>query len=473
MKMYDIVVVGSGIGGTLFASLNHQKHELLLFEKDTNLGGCCSTFKRFGNYYNTGATTFVGYEEGHLIKRIFDEVRYKPNLIHSKIGVRIIQEKTIVDRVQDFEDFVASIDKEYPNSNNRIFWRTIKEIDEKFWQLKKLYYAKNSLSAYSKSMACLAELFTVYKSQLFMSADAFIKKTLGNISSEYQEFIDAQLLITLQTKSKDLSLLTMALGLAYTFHKTYYVQGGMGSMIEGLLENIPHKKNEGIMKIIRHKAYYELHSEKEVYKAKNVVLNSTIYQSAKLFEEESIIKYYQKFKFSDQSAFVLYLKVKSKADFLHHYQIILKENIPNSISNAFFVSFSDKSDEKLSKEGYSVTISTHTKAKMWKNLSKEDYKHQKSVTENHIKEAFLNYFDTIHEDDITKAFSATSKTFNHYIGRHNCGGEALKMKNIFSIPPCTTPFKGLYNIGDTVFAGQGWPGVALGVDVLNKEFNHG
>ena len=32
---------------------------------------------------------------------------------------------------------------------------------------------------------------------------------------------------------------------------------------------------------------------------------------------------------------------------------------------------------------------------------------------------------------------------------------------------CRTPFKGLFNVGDTIFAGQGWPGIAIGVDVLN------
>ena len=47
----------------------------------------------------------------------------------------------------------------------------------------------------------------------------------------------------------------------------------------------------------------------------------------------------------------------------------------------------------------------------------------------------------------------------------------MDFKSLLKIASCKTPFKGLYNIGDSVFAGQGWPGVALGVDVLNKELN--
>ena len=67
------------------------------------------------------------------------------------------------------------------------------------------------------------------------------------------------------------------------------------------------------------------------------------------------------------------------------------------------------------------------------------------------------------------SFAGTSKTFSRYINRSNCGGKAITAKNIFQLPSCNTPFEGLYNVGDTVFAGQGWPGVAIGVEVLNKK----
>ncbi|MEA3314321.1 MAG: FAD/NAD(P)-binding protein [Campylobacterota bacterium] len=53
MQTLDLAVVGSGIGGSLISALNKDKN-IILFEKDKNLGGCASTFKRYGNYYNTG-----------------------------------------------------------------------------------------------------------------------------------------------------------------------------------------------------------------------------------------------------------------------------------------------------------------------------------------------------------------------------------------------------------------------------------
>ena len=361
MKKLDIAVIGSGIGGSLISALN-KKEDLALFEKDKNLGGCASTFKRFGGYYNTGATTFVGYEDNHPIKRIFDEVGFIPDIVESKIAIRTIQAMKIVDRVQNFEDFLSQLDSVYYHKNNRIFWQTIKEIDKKFWDLKKIYYAKYSFKAYTNTFSFILELMKSFKFDLLKSADFFIEQTLPNISKEYKSFIDAQLLITLQTTSKDLSLLSMSLGLAYPFHKVFYVNGGMGKIIDDLLKDVNVYNKEEIISIQKDNKNYRLITSKDEYIASKVILNSAIFESSKLFIDEDIKKYYDKFSFSDQSAFVVYLKLNSKEKLLHHYQIILDEIIPNCISNSFFISISDINDEKLSKDGYSITISTHSKA---------------------------------------------------------------------------------------------------------------
>ncbi|MCT7910417.1 NAD(P)-binding protein [Arcobacter lacus] len=470
MKKVEIAVIGSGIGGAMIASLN-QKKDLILFEKDKNLGGCASTFKRFGEFFNTGATTFVGYEENHVIKKIFDEVGVKPDLIESHVAIRTIQNKKIVDRVENFEEFLTNLNSVYYHTNNRIFWKTIKEIDEKFWKLKKIYFSKYSFKAYTKTVLFIVELFKEYGFLLFKTADGYINEVLPNISKEYKAFIDSQLLITLQTTSKDLSLLAMSLGLSYPFHKVYYSNGGMGKIVEDLLKEVNVQKKEEIISIERFEDKYKIISTKDEYIASKIILNSTIFESSKLFLDEDIKRYYEKFSFNDQSAFVVYLKLNSKKNFLHHYQIILKENIPNCISNSFFVSFSHKNDEKLSKNGYSITISTHTKALFWQNLSEIEYEEKKEFTKNYIINQFLNNFENIKFEDIKISFCATSKTFNRYINRLNCGGKAITIKNLTELPSCNTPFKGLYNIGDTVFAGQGWPGIAIGVNVLNKELN--
>jgi len=418
-----------------------------------------------------GATTLVGYEKNHPLKNIFDELGVVPDIQKSEIAIRVVQGKNQFDRTQNFEQFLEEIERIYPNKNNREFWSTIKLIDEKFWNLKEVYYAKYSFNSYLKTALSVSELLKTFGFDLLKSADFFIKQTLGDISKEYQDFIDAQLLITVQAKSKDISLLSLALGLSYPFHKVFYVNGGMGSLIEEIVKKVELHKKEEILKLTRDSTHWIVQSEKEEYKAKKIVLNSSIYQSSSLFEDKEIQNYYNSFSFSDQSAFVIYMTIESKEEFLEHYQMIENKIFPNCISNSFFISFSKKNDPKLSKNGYSVTISTHTKANYWKYLSRLEYSEQKEKTMQTIVNLFLEYFGSIKKEQILHCFSATSFTFNRYINRYNCGGKAVNFKNIHQFASCTTPFKDLYNVGDTIFSGQGWPGVALGCQMLNKEIN--
>lgn len=469
-KIFDIAIIGSGIGGTLIAALN-QKKKIIVFEKDKNVGGCAATFKRFGNYYNAGATTFVGYEEGHIVKNMFDEIGFYPNIKKSDVAIRVLQGDTFIDRTANFEEFLEQVNQAYPNKNNRKFWQTIKEIDAKFWKLKHIYYSKKSFWDYVKSALFLFKLFLTYKFTLFKSAQYFLKSTLGEIPKAYKDFINAQLLITVQSRYDTIPLLSMALGLAYPFHKVYYVNGGMGSLIKQLLQGINVHTQEEIIAVYQEKKFYRIVSNKDEYYAYKVVLNSTIYDSKKLFSQPKIKQYYEQFAFNDQSAFVLYLTLNTQEDFLHHYQIILQHDIPNTISNTFFLSFSDKYDDKLSKNGYSLTISCHTKASFWNTLASYEYEKEKKRTQEFILAAFLSHFKTVYQENIVECFSGTSKTFQHYTHRINCGGNKFDFSTILSLPTASTSFKGLYNVGDTIFSGQGWPGVALGVGVLQKELN--
>jgi phytoene dehydrogenase-like protein len=205
--IFDIAIIGSGIGGTLFAALN-QKKNIIVFERDKNVGGCASTFKRFGNYYNAGATTFVGYEEGHIIKNMFDSIGFYPNIKKSDIAIRVLQDEITIDRTTHFEEFLGQINQAYPNANNRLFWQTIKEIDAKFWKLKNIFYSKKSFLSYVKSAWCGFELLWTYKISLFKSAQYFIKSTLGEIPQAYKDFINAQLLITVQSRYDTIPLLS-------------------------------------------------------------------------------------------------------------------------------------------------------------------------------------------------------------------------------------------------------------------------
>lgn len=467
VRRVDLAVIGSGIGGSLISILNKDK-DMILFERDKNLGGTASTFKRFGSYFNTGATTFVGYEDNHVVKDIFDKANFVPDLIENSYAYRTTVANKHILRATNFEEFLDSLNLVFYNKNNRYFWQALKDIDERFWRLKDIYFSKYTLDSYIKTLKTVNTLFKEYKFLLFKTAKGFIKDVLGDISKDYQDFIDAQLQITLQSTSKDIPLISFAIALSYPFHKIFYANGGMGKLFDDMLADVNVRKNEEIKYIKKEKECFRLISSKDEYFASKVVLNSPVFESSNIFFDEDLKKFYSKFSFYDQSAFVIYLKIESQKEFLSHYQIILNDIIPNTVSKSFFVSFSDKCDTKLTKNGYSVTISCHTKAIFWNELLNDEYENKKEFTKNFILDELLKNIEGLKKEDIKLEFCATSKTFKRYINRLNCGAMPLNLKNLFKIPSSLTPFDNLYNIGDSVFAGQGWPGIALGVKILNS-----
>ncbi len=244
----------------------------------------------------------------------------------------------------------------------------------------------------------------------------------------------------------------------------YYIYGGMGSLFDSMAFKIDDvRTNEFIQNIEKTTNGYIVHSKNESLHFKNVVLNSSLFDSAHLFEDKTIKDYINKYKKFDfgLSAFMVYMKLDTNKTFDHHYQIILPNRLKNTVSNSMFVSFSNNDDEKM--KG-SVTISMHTNSAFFTTQTKEKKQELLDIIKKIVCEK-LN----IQEDEIIKCFAATPQTFKKYINRTSLGGIAVKYENlVYKLPSNDTPIKGLYNVGDTTFAAQGWPGVMLGVRNLQR-----
>ncbi len=469
--MFDYAVVGSGIGGSSIAALLQSKgYNVALFEKEPYLGGCSSTFMHKGHLYNTGATTFSGYDEHHVVKTILDEIGFKPDLIETDPSIVILQNGKTTPRYRDFHTFLKVLNKNYPHTKNIAFWELIYEINQTFHTYQNYYYSNRSIFAKLRSLITYLPLFVRFKKYLAINAHTFIRDFFTHIDDEYLQFLESQILIVAQASTKKINFFTAALALAYTFNKNYYAMGGMGAIFDGLTQNISHLyKNSDITSIEYLDSHFKLHTKKRSYQSKNVILNSTVYESANLFTNSKIKHYYQKYEKlnNHQSSFMLYMTIKSSKTFHHHYQIIKNKPFIYTLSQALFVSFSDQSDRLLAKKGeYSITASIHTDTRFWENPN--TYKAQKQKLQQTLLKVLLDEFG-ITQDEIVDCFAATPKSFKHYIKRSQLGGNAMSMKNFLPrLPSNDTPIKNLYHVGDSVYAAQGWPGVMMGVKNLKK-----
>ncbi|MBN2894290.1 MAG: NAD(P)-binding protein [Campylobacterales bacterium] len=465
--MLEYAVVGSGIGGSAMAALLGAKgRDVALIEKEPYLGGCSSTFTHRNRRYNTGATTFAGFEEGRKVKQLFDAAGVTPALHVSDPALVVVQKGCLIKRYRDLDAFLDQLEQLHPHPKNRAFWTLIAQINRDFYAMQGYGYSGRSLVSKICSSSSYLPLAWRFSSYITISARAFMERFFGDMSPEYLDFMEAQILIVAQATSDETHFLTAALALGYTFGANHYSIGGMGSLFDTLTCKVPHlHRDTRIEKIKRRYDRFELYAGEERFEAANVVLNTTVYDSAFLFEDESIRRYYERLskRGNTQSAFMLYATLRSDIALHHHYQIITEQTIPMTRSKALFVSFSDREDRLMSEQGYySMTASIHTDVLWWQTLDASSYRSFKALLQQHLSELICATLG-LEREWFVDLFSATPTTFEHYIGRSQLGGLPMTMRNhLWHIPSNDTPFKGLYHVGDTTYAAQGWPGVSEG-----------
>lgn len=463
--MDDFAVVGSGIGGACSALFLSSKFQTTLYEKESNLGGCSSTFKHQKSFYNTGATTFAGYEKDTYMYDFFERhhIDFQKKLLPSALCV-LMDGKKIV-RFQEMDAFLYEINQAFYHSKNTSFYELVHTLNKDFFAINDYYYSNASTFEKLKSLSSFKTLFMKFYPYLFINAKSFIQNYFGNIDERYLDYLDNQLLIVAQARLHEVNFLTAALALSYQFMDNYYIFGGMGSIFDAISQKIQKLKTHTfIEQITKTPSHFILHTAKAEFEAKNIVLNASLFDAKSLFTDTKTKEYISRYSAlnKDISAFMVYLQIDSPKVFEHHYQIIVDKAIKYTTSNSVFVSFGDKGDIKMKR---SVTISVHTQTKLWDNDQKIE---QKVELEDIIKKIVCEHLG-LEESAIVSSLSATPQTFKRFINRSTLGGIPMRQENlIYRLPSNDSPIKGLYHVGDTTFAAQGWIGVMLGVRNLEK-----
>ncbi|MFW6307272.1 MAG: phytoene desaturase family protein [Campylobacterales bacterium] len=461
--MLDFSVVGSGIGGSASALFLNKLGSCRVFEKDSNLGGCSSTFMHKKAYFNTGATTFAGFEDGLVTYEFFKKHNISINSKPLDKALVVLQGSKRVDRYYEFEKFLESLESAYPHSKHRSFYSLIQDINNRFYQESGYYYQNSSLTKKLFSLLSFRNLLLSFYPYMFQSAKEFITKFYGDVDRDYLEYLENQILIVTQTSLDKTNFLNAALALGYQFQKNHYIYGGLGTIFEQMEKRLDISKKDEVERIDIEQNHYLLHTKKQTVASKNIILNTTIFDAPKLFEDREVKEYFSKYKKLDEgvSAFMLYVRLKEIGKYEHHYQIIDEQKLPFSTSSSIFVSFGDKEDEKMNR---SVTNSVHVKKSTWDS----EWQSKTEFLEEKILKLLKKHLG-IKKDMIEFCFSARAHTFERFINRSNLGGIPLLKKNlIYKLPGNDTPFKGLYQVGDSSFAAQGWAGVMMGVVNLQR-----
>jgi phytoene dehydrogenase-like protein len=237
------------------------------------------------------------------------------------------------------------------------------------------------------------------------------------------------------------------------------------------------------------------------FKAREVVSNIPIWNMAELTEGDTQAHYQALSKQYDQAwgAYTLCLACKDvfPEDLGLHHQIHVpplesnspghspgnspghsqgsSQGLPHIESTSIFVSLSDRNDTERAPEGTRViNVSTHTEPDFWFQLG-EDYDKVRQEVEAAIVDLIVAHLPGFDREHILDQFTATPVTWENWIYRKKgrVGGLPQSMQRHLLEWPSEKPNSGIWMCGDTVYPGQGIPGVTLsGINVYYRIKRH-
>lgn len=123
---YDVVIIGSGLGGLLCANLLAMRGlKVCVLEKNKQLGGNLQTFARDKQIFDTGVHYIGGLAEGQNLYQIFKYVGLMEKLRLEKMSegfdkIMIEGNETVYSHCQSYEGFVKNLVQHFPEEKENI-----------------------------------------------------------------------------------------------------------------------------------------------------------------------------------------------------------------------------------------------------------------------------------------------------------------------------------------------------------------
>ena len=138
---YDIVIIGSGMGGLVAANiLAREGRSVCVLEKNNQFGGNLQTFVRERTIFDTGVHYIGGLSEGQNLYRYFDYLDILEGLELKQLnqdGFDIItfdNDEREYPHAQGYDNFIKELSKEFPAEEDaiKIYCKKLREICYKF-----------------------------------------------------------------------------------------------------------------------------------------------------------------------------------------------------------------------------------------------------------------------------------------------------------------------------------------------------
>jgi phytoene dehydrogenase-like protein len=331
--LYDVIVIGSGFGSlTASALLSKRGLNVCILEQAKYPGGCATTYKRKGYWFETGATTLVGLDKHMPLRYLLDETGIRiPGLRKLAIPMQVhLTNGEVVTRYQALDQWIAEAERVFGKYNQRAFWEHCYRVSLQVWQV--------SLQQLSFPFSSVGDLFHAIASfrpaQLKLLPWAF--RTIEDLLRRYDmldnhlfaDFVNEQLLITAQNHMAEVNELFGATALCYTLFGNYYIDGGLINLVKPILNySLQHGATihygREVTSITYHGSAYKVVTTKGEYESRFVISGIPLNNTLELFQDETIkSKLRTNILISEQlnGAFTMSLILRKRHDIpvLHH-----------------------------------------------------------------------------------------------------------------------------------------------------------
>ena len=479
---FDVIVIGSGIGGLVTATqLAAKGAQVLVLESYLIPGGSSGYFERQGYRFDVGASMIFGFgEKGttNLLTRALEAVNVNQETIADPVQIHYHLPNHLdlkVERV--YEKFLQNLIAHFPHEETGI-----RRFYDECWQV---FNCLNSMDLLSlEEPRYLLRTFLQHPLAC-LGLVKYLPQNVGDVARRYikdpelLKFIDIECYCWSVVKA-DMTPMINA-GMVFSdrhYGGVNYPKGGVGQIAQNLVEGL--EKAGGkieyqarVTKIIieQGKAVGVQLANGKVYRGQRIVSNATRWDTfEKLLPVEKIppneIKWQQSY---EKSPSFLSLHIGVEAGVLpngtecHH--IILEDwQQMTAPGGTLFVSIPTLLDPDLAPEGYHIIHAfTPNWIDDWQGMSASEYEAKKEAAAWQIIDRLEKIFPGL-DAGLDYLEVGTPRTHQRFLGREDGTYGPIprrKLRGLLSMPFNRTAIPGLYCVGDSTFPGQGLNAVAF------------
>ncbi|HEY9631330.1 MAG TPA: carotenoid isomerase [Coleofasciculaceae cyanobacterium] len=481
-EVFDVIVIGSGIGGLVTATqLAAKGAEVLVLERYVIPGGSAGYFEREGYRFDVGASMIFGFGDRgttNLLTRALQAVNVSLETLPDPVQIHYHLPDGLELKVhRDYEKFLQELMAYFPHEA-----KGIRQFYDECWRVFNCLNVMDLLSLeepryltrvfFQHPLACLGLV-------------KYLPQNAGDIARRYIQ--DPQLLKFIDMECYCWSVVpadrTPMINAGMVFSDRHYgginyPKGGVGQIAQKLVEGLEKAGSQ-----IRYKARVteilregdravgvKLASGEEI-RAKKVVSNATRWDTfEQLLPAEQMPLAEKKWQERyEKSPSFLSLHLGVKADVLplgtecHHILLEDWQQMETAIGT-IFVSIPTLLDPDLAPAGHHI-IHTFTPSWMesWQALPAHEYEAKKERVAGQIIERLAAIFPGL-EAGLDYMEVGTPRSHQRFLGRKDgtYGPIPLrKLRGLLGMPFNRTAIPNLYCVGDSTFPGQGLNAVAF------------